>query len=63
MKENIVVFEQGILDKDDRLVRFEDVEESEWAGDDRLYFDQFPRVEGVTVKACRGVRKKALRGN
>jgi hypothetical protein len=60
LKENIVVFEQGILDGDDRLVRFEDVENSEWAGEERLYFEQFPRVEGVTVRACRGVGKKEL---
>jgi hypothetical protein len=60
MEENIVVFEQGILGRDDILVRFEDVEEIEWAGQERLYLDQFPRVEGVLVKSCRGVGNKEL---
>jgi hypothetical protein len=61
MKENIVVFAQNILSRDDILVRFEDVEEIEWAGQARLYLDQFPRVEGVLVKSCRGIGKKELR--
>jgi hypothetical protein len=62
MEENIMVFEQGILDRDDKLVRFEDVAESEWHGEERLYFDQFPRIEGVLVKNCKGIGKKQLGG-
>jgi hypothetical protein len=61
MEENIVVFEQNILSRDDILVRFEYVEEIEWAGQARLYLDQFPRVKGVLVKPCRCIGKKELR--
>jgi hypothetical protein len=61
LKECIVVFEQGILYGDDRLVRFEDVGESEWTGEERMYFEQFPRVEGVVLRQCRGVGEKELR--
>jgi hypothetical protein len=61
MEENIVVFEQNILSRDDILVRFEYVEEIGWAGQARLYLDQFPRVEGVLVKPCRCIGKKELR--
>jgi hypothetical protein len=61
MEENIVVFEQSLLGRDDILVKFEDVEEIECAGQERLYLDQFPRVEGVSVKSCRSIGKKELR--
>jgi len=60
MEENIVVFEQNILSRDDILVRFEYVEEIEWAGQARLYLDQFPRVEGVLVKPCRCIGKEGI---
>jgi len=59
-EENIMVFGKGVLGKNDKLVRFEDVEESEWTGEERLYFDQFPKVEGVLVKNCRGVGRREL---
>jgi hypothetical protein len=59
IKENIVVFERGILDSEDRLVRFEDVEDIEY-GEEKLYLEQFPRVEGMVVKVCRGAGRKEL---
>jgi len=57
MEENIMVFDR-ILDKNEKLVRFEDVDESEWSAEERLYDDQFPRVEGVLVRNCRRVGRR-----
>ncbi len=59
LKESIVVFEQHSLENNDRLVRFEDVG-ADLCLDDELYMDQFPRVDGVTVRACRPVGKREL---
>lgn len=56
MEEHIVVFEQYILDNCDRLVKFEDIDVLKWTSDE-VFMDQFPRVEGVRVKACRAAGK------
>jgi 2EXR family len=59
MEEHIVVFEEGILDTDDRLMRFEDVGDVE-SGEERLYLEQLTRFEGVMVRVCRGVGRKEM---
>jgi hypothetical protein len=47
------------LENGDRLVKFEDVG-ADICSDDELYMDQFPRVSGVKVSACRPVGKREL---